>query len=117
MKFFSWMATSWWSHNELQLPEDTSKSRLPWLCHGPVVGKDPDIGLFGLSSQDFCEQELQASGPRGVGICQADSVPEEKGTGNMVYTTTCDVYLSSYSRTVLRPPKESLIPLCFIFSS
>lgn len=91
MKFFSCMAKSWWSHNKLQVPEDTSKPRLLWLCHGPVVGKDPGIGLFGLSFWDFCEQELQASASRGMGIPQPGSVPEEKGTGNMTYTTTCDV--------------------------
>ncbi|KAF2975498.1 hypothetical protein EK904_012284 [Melospiza melodia maxima] len=32
---------------------------------------------------DFCEQQLQASACRGVGIPQPGSVPEEKGTGNV----------------------------------
>lgn len=115
IKCYSCIATSCWSHNKLQAPEDTSKSRLPWLCHGPVAGKEPGFGLFGLNFQDFCEQKLQVSACRWVGIPQPGSVPEGKGTGSMVYTTTCDVYLSSYSRTVLKPPKESLIPLCFNF--
>lgn len=72
----------------MQALEDTSKPRIPWLCHGPVVEQDPGISLFSSHFQDFCEQEPRAPVPGGVGTPQQGAAPGEEGTGNTMYTMT-----------------------------
>lgn len=76
-------------------------------------GKSQALGSLVWVSRTSVNRNFR--GCRGMGVPQPGSVPEGKGTGKIVYTTTCGAYLSSYSRIVLRPPKVSLILLCFNF--
>lgn len=66
-------------------------------CPGYVMalwwGKSQDLAPLVRVSRTSVNTNFRVC--RGVGIPQPGSVPEGKGTGKMVYTTTCDVYLSS----------------------